>query len=138
MNLSELYPLARTAHISLVVTSGALFAARGVAVWMGASWAMAPGLRRLSYAIDTALLGAALLLLAILDLNPFAVPWLATKIALLMLYIVLGSLALKRAPTASLPMLSLVAALLCFGFMLAVALTHHPLGLFSRLHSVPQ
>jgi uncharacterized membrane protein SirB2 len=138
MTLFELYPLARATHISLVLSSGALFVARGVAVLLGARWAMVPAVRRLSYAIDTALLGAALLLLAILDLNPFAVPWLATKIALLMLYIVLGSLALKRAPTASLRMLSLVAALLCFGFMLAVALTHHPLGLFSRLHSVPQ
>jgi uncharacterized membrane protein SirB2 len=138
MNLSELYPLARTAHISLVVTSGALFATRGVAVWMGASWAMAPGLRRLSYAIDTALLGAALLLLAILDLNPFVVPWLGTKIGLLLLYIVLGSLALKRAPTRRLRAASLVAALLCFGFMVSVALAHNPFGILAGLQSVLQ
>ena len=138
MTLIELYPLARATHISLVLTSGALFVARGVAVLLGAHWAMVPAVRRLSYTIDTALLGAALLLLAILDLNPFAVPWLATKIVLLLLYIVLGSLALKRAPTAGLRMLSLAAALLCFGFMLAVAITHHPLGIFARVHSVPQ
>jgi uncharacterized membrane protein SirB2 len=99
---------------------------------------MAPGLRRLSYAIDTALLGAALLLLAILDLNPFVVPWLGTKIGLLLLYIVLGSLALKRAPTRRLRAASLVAALLCFGFMVSVALAHNPFGILAGLQSVLQ
>jgi uncharacterized membrane protein SirB2 len=138
MNLSELYPLAHVAHISLVLTSGALFAIRGVAVLLGARWPMVLAVRRLSYAIDTALLGAALLLLAIFNLNPFVVPWLAAKIGLLLLYIVLGSLALKRAPTLRLRALSLVAALLCFALMFSVALAHNPLGVFARLQSVPQ
>ena len=75
MTLHELYPLVRTTHISLVMVSGALFAVRGVAVLLGARWAMATVLRRLSYTIDTGLLGAALMLLAILNLNPFAIPW---------------------------------------------------------------
>lgn len=133
MNLPELYPLARTMHISLVLTSGALFAARGVAVLLGARWAMVPLVRRLSYTIDTALLGAALLLLAILDINPFTVGWLSTKIGLLLLYIVLGTLALKRAPTVRLRKASLVAALLCYGFMLSVAVAHQPMGVFAGL-----
>lgn len=137
MTLHELYPWVRTTHISLVLASGSLFAVRGVAVLLGARWAMAASLRRLSYAIDTALLGAALLLLAILNLNPFAVPWLATKIALLLTYIVLGSLALKRAPTPRLRGVSLVAALLCYGMMVSIALAHHPLGWLARLQSVP-
>jgi uncharacterized membrane protein SirB2 len=131
MTLIEMYPLARTAHISLVLTSGALFAARGLAVQLGARWAMVPLVRRLSYSIDTVLLGAALLLLTILDINPFAVAWLSTKIGLLLLYIVLGTLALKRAPTKPLRVVSLVAALLCYSFMLSVALAHHPLGVFA-------
>ena len=137
MTLSELYPLARTAHISLVIISGALFAVRGVAVLLGARWAMVPPLRRLSYTIDTGLLSAALLLLVILNLNPFAVPWLATKIALLLTYIVLGSLALKRARTPRLRLVSLAAAFVCYGMMLSIALAHHPLGLLARLQSIP-
>ena len=137
MTLHELYPLVRTTHISLVMVSGALFAVRGVAVLLGARWAMATVLRRLSYTIDTGLLGAALMLLAILNLNPFAIPWLATKIALLVTYIVLGSLALKRAPTARLRGVCLVAALLCYGMMVSIALAHHPLGWLAHLQSVP-
>jgi uncharacterized membrane protein SirB2 len=131
MSLIELYPQVRWTHISLVLTSGALFAARGVGVLLGARWSMTLAVRRLSYTIDTALLSAAVLLLVMLGINPFAVAWLSTKIALLLVYIVLGTLALKRARTQRLRLLCYVAALVCYGFMLTVALAHHPLGLFS-------
>lgn len=131
MTLPELYPLVRWTHIGLVLASGCLFAARGLGVLRGARWAMAVGVRRLSYTVDTALLAAALLLLHILDLNPFAVTWLGTKIALLLLYIVLGSLALKRARTPVARLVFYVASLLCFAFMLTVARAHHPLGLWA-------
>lgn len=131
MTLPELYPFVRWAHIGLVLTSGSLFAARGLGVLLGAQWAMTPGVRRLSYSLDTALLAAALLLLYILDLNPFAVAWLGTKIALLLFYIVLGTFALKRARTPRMRLVFYIASLLCFAFMLTVARAHHPLGLWA-------
>ena len=82
----------------------------------------------LSYGIDTSLLGAAVLLLVILQLNPLFTPWLLTKLVLLLVYIALGSMALKRARSRQLRLYYLLAALLCYGFMLSVALTHSPLG----------
>lgn len=133
MTLAELYPIARWAHISLVLASGALFAARGLGVLRGAQWGMAPAVRRLSYILDTALLSAAMALLYILDLNPFAVGWLGTKIGLLLLYIVLGSFALKRARSPQARRWFFAASLACFGFMLTVARAHHPLGIFAGL-----
>ena len=132
MTLAELYPHVRWAHISLVLASGALFAARGVGVLLGAHWSMAPGVRRLSYAIDTALLTAALLLLLILNINPFVVAWLSTKIALLLVYIMLGTFALKRARTPLVRRICFAAALLCYVFMLTVARPHHPRGFISN------
>lgn len=131
MTLPELYPFVRWAHIGLVLTSGSLFAARGLGVLLGAQWAMTPSVRRLSYTLDTALLSAALLLLYILDLNPFAVAWLGTKMALLLLYIVLGTFALKRARTPRMRLVFYIASLLCFAYMLTVARAHHPLGLWA-------
>lgn len=131
MTLTELYPVIRWTHIGLVLTSGTLFAARGLGVLLGAQWGMTLGVRRLSYTVDTALLSAALLLLYILDLNPFAVPWLSTKIALLLAYIVLGTFALKRARTERMRLVFYIASLLCFAFMLTVARAHHPLGLWA-------
>lgn len=133
MQLIDFYSQVRWAHISLVFTSGTLFAARGIGVLRGAQWCMAPGVRRLSYLIDTALLGAALLLLYMLQINPWAVAWITTKIGLLLLYIVLGTFALKRARTPRLRLLCFVAALLCLGFMVSVARAHHPLGILSKL-----
>ncbi|MFZ1608289.1 SirB2 family protein [Candidatus Aalborgicola defluviihabitans] len=132
MTVSELYPLIRWTHISCVLASGTLFAARGAGVLLGSQWGMTPTVRRFSYLLDTALLGAALLMLYILDLNPFTVGWLSTKIALLLLYIVLGSFALKRARTARAKLLFFLASLLCFAFMLTVARAHNALGFLSQ------
>ncbi len=130
MTLLDLYPDVRSAHIALVAISGVLFAVRGIAVMAGGAWAMRPAVRRMSVLIDTALLGAALLLVYMLHINPFTVGWLSTKIGLLLVYIVLGSYALKRARTAQVRLVSYVAALLCLGFMVSVAMTHSPLGFF--------
>ena len=60
---------------------------------------MAAPLRYLSYSIDTVLLTAALMLLTILPGAMFANGWLATKLVLLVAYVVLGSFALKRGRT---------------------------------------
>jgi uncharacterized membrane protein SirB2 len=96
---------------------------------------MAAPLRYLSYTIDTVLLTAALMLLTALKLNPFVVPWLSVKLALLVVYVVLGSLALKRARTRRSRAAFYVAALATFGFMYFVARAHHPLGLLQGLAS---
>jgi uncharacterized membrane protein SirB2 len=122
----------KQAHVGLVLTSGGLFAVRGAILLAGHSWAMAWPLRMISYGIDTALLAAGVTLWAGLSLNPAASPWLGTKLALLLLYIVLGSLALKRARSKAARWASSVGALLVYLFMVSVALAHQPLGF---LHS---
>ncbi len=129
----EFYPQIKSVHVAMVIASGLLFALRGAAVLAGARWAMAAPLRYLSYTIDTTLLTAALILLTTLKLNPFLVPWLAVKLGLLVVYVVLGSLALKRARSRRGRAAFYVAALGTFGFMYFVARAHHPLGLLQGL-----
>ncbi len=126
----EFYPQIKLAHIGLVLASGLLFAIRGLLVMLGQRWAMAAPLRWLSYTIDTSLLTAALMLLVVLQINPFTTAWLATKLILLVVYVVLGSLALKRAKGRGMRLATYLAALAVFGFMYSVARTHHPLGVF--------
>lgn len=133
MTWMEAYPAVLWVHRALVATSGALFVVRGLSVLRGAAWPLTPAVRRASVLIDSALLGAAVTLLYILQLNPFAVGWLTTKIVLLLFYIVLGTFALKRARTAGGRLLCFLASVLCLGFMVTVAVAHHPLGIFSRL-----
>lgn len=129
MALAEFYPLIKATHIGLALLSGGLFAGRGLGVLLGAVWPMARLVRRWSQVIDTALLTAALLLLAILRLNPFATPWLLAKLTLLVAYIVFGTLALRRMPTRTGKVLAFAVALCCFVMMIAIARTHDPLGI---------
>lgn len=126
----EFYPQIKLAHIGLVLASGLLFAIRGLLVMLGQRWAMAAPLRWLSYTIDTSLLTAALMLLVVLQINPFTTAWLATKLILLVVYVVLGTLALKRAKGRGARLATYLAALAVFGFMYSVARAHHPLGVF--------
>ena len=126
----EFYPQIKLAHIGLVLASGLLFAIRGLLVMLGQRWSMAAPLRWLSYTIDTSLLTAALMLLVVLQVNPFTTAWLATKLILLVVYVVLGTLALKRAKGRGARLATYLAALAVFGFMYSVARAHHPLGVF--------
>lgn len=134
MDLSGLlawYPQLRTLHIACVLLSGALFFARGTSVLAGAAWPMRRPVRLVSYAIDSLLLAAALSLAAILPVMMFANGWLTAKLVLLLVYIALGTFALKRARTQRGKALCFVGALATFLFMISVARAHHPLGVFA-------
>ncbi len=122
------YTILKLLHLSLVAGSGALFLARGLGVLRQRHWPMAPLARRASVAIDTALLSAGATLWAWGGWHPLQQPWLGTKLGLLLAYIVLGSLALKRARPGWPRAACLLAALAVYGFMVSVALAHHPLG----------
>lgn len=124
----EFYPQVRGVHIGAVLTSGLIFALRGAGVLAGARWPMRAPLRYLSYAVDSVLLTAALMLLAMLPAEVFATHWLAVKLALLVVYIVLGSLALRRARSARSRALCFAAALAVYAAMFGIARTHQPLG----------
>ena len=134
MTLVDLYLPARQVHITAVMLSVALFAVRGAAVLARQGWPMTRPVRLASVVIDTVLLTAGVTLWTMLGLNPARDLWLGAKLALLLVYISLGSLALKRAPTWRGKALAYVAALLCVGWMLSIALTRHPAGVLR--HSV--
>lgn len=129
----EFYPQIRLVHITCVVLSGALFFLRGAGVLAGMRWPMALPVRIASYSIDTVLLTAALMLVTMLPGAIFANGWLTTKLVLLVVYVVLGSLALKRAHTPRARLLCFVAAATTYLLMFSIARTHDPLGLLRML-----
>lgn len=126
----EFYPQIKLVHVTAVILSGVLFTLRGSAQLLGARWTMAAPLRYLSYTIDTALLTAALMLVTVLHQYPFAQSWLTVKVVLLVVYVVLGSLALKRGSTRATRLYCFLGALAVYLFIASVARTHHPLGVF--------
>ena len=129
----ELYPQIKWVHVAAVICSGLLFALRGAAQLAGARWTMAAPLRYLSYTIDTTLLTAALMLATILHQYPFVNAWLTVKVTLLVVYVVLGSFALKRAKTRRGRLLSFIAALAVYLFIASVARAHDPRGFLAWL-----
>ncbi|HEY6134493.1 MAG TPA: SirB2 family protein [Rubrivivax sp.] len=129
----EFYPQVRAVHVSAVLASGALFALRGVAVLASARWPLAAPVRYTSYAIDSVLLTAALMLLTMLPGAVFANHWLSAKLSLLVVYIVLGSFALKRGRSARGRAICFAAAVAVYAGMFGIARAHHPLGWLARL-----
>jgi uncharacterized membrane protein SirB2 len=125
----EHYLAIKHVHVAAVILSGALFFARGLAVQLGAArHAMAAPLRYASYAIDTVLLTAALMLTTVLRQYPLQQPWLTAKVALLVAYIVLGSFALKRGRTRRVRLVAWLAALGVYLTIVSIARAHDPWG----------
>ena len=83
------------------------------------------------HVIDTVLLTSALLLAWMLRLTPAAAPWLTAKIVGLLIYIALGTLALRPGRPASVRAAAWIAAMLTFAWIVSVAIAKNPLGFFA-------
>lgn len=127
----EFYPEIRSIHIAAVLSSGALFAVRGMGLIAGKRWPLSPPLRYVSYTIDTILLVAAISLVIILRQYPLVHGWLTAKVGLLVLYILLGIAAFKPGQGAGVRFGLWISALMVYAFIISVAQAHHPLGYFA-------
>ncbi len=124
----DTYHTLRQVHVAAVLATATLFSLRWAAMFNGGRWPMAPAVRYLSYGIDTTLLTAGVSLAVLSHQYPFESRWLSAKLLLLVVYIVLGSFALKRARGRPARALCFAAAIAVLLFMVTIALTHDPLG----------
>jgi len=76
--------------------------------------------------IDTTLLVSAIGLALLLGATPFNSPWLLAKIIALLLYIVIGSIALKRGKTQTVRVTAWLIAQGIFLYIVLTAITHNP------------
>ena len=129
----EFYPQIRLFHISCVLLSGSLFCLRGLLMLAGSAAANHVMLRWLSYAIDSALLTAALMLMTLLHQYPIQQNWLTVKVLLIVVYVVLGSFALRGARTYRARAGFFAAAVLVYLFLISVARAHDPMGVLRVL-----
>ena len=123
-----LYPALLHLHRACVTASMALFVARGLGVAALQTWPMKRRWRYLSVAIDVPLLAAGVCLWTLLGYHPLQQTWLGLKLALLVVYIVLGSFALKRGHTRSQRLVFFIVALAVVLGMVGIALARHPAG----------
>lgn len=129
--MTEYYLVLRNLHVGCAIATITLFVLRGLLMLADSPRRHGPVLRYLPHVIDTVLLTTALMLTTVISQYPFSTGWLTVKLVLLVAYIVLGSIALNRGRTRAIRVAAFAAALATIGFLVSVARTHHPLGMFA-------
>lgn len=121
------YATIKHLHMSAAALSISLFVLRGA--WM--LWAPTRlrllWVRVVPHVIDTVLLASALWLAWQLG-TAGTHGWLAAKLVGLVVYIVLGTIALKRGRSRPIRAAAFIAAIATFGYIVMVAVTKSPLG----------
>ena len=125
------YQAIKEVHIGFAVLSVSLFVLRAYWSVTGSSRLGQRWVRILPHVIDTLLLVCGVALMCLLQAWPHQTPWLATKLLALILYIGLGTMAIKRGASPTKRLLYAVAALLVFVYIVGVAIQHHPASWFS-------
>lgn len=123
------YPLIKGIHVWAVAVSFALFLLRGVWMLCESPRLHAGWVRLVPHVVDTILLASAVTLAYLIRQAPGSDAWLTAKVSALAIYVVAGTIALKRGRTRSIRALAWVGALLVFAYIVAVARTHDPLPL---------
>jgi len=118
-------------HVTTVVISGSGLLLRGIAVQAGWPVMKQTWVRVLPHIVDTILLLSAIGLCVQLSLYPLQQGWLTAKIVALLVYIVLGTFAIKRGKTLGQKRLFLLLAMLCFFYIVGVAMHHDSLSFFA-------
>lgn len=121
-----MYPFLKHLHVTCAGLSLGLFLLRGG--WMVAD---SPRLRSrfsriVPHVVDTFLLASAVGLSVLLSQYPFVHGWLTGKFFGLILYIVLGTIALRRGRTRTIRGAAFVGAVIVFVWIGMTAMTHSP------------
>lgn len=123
-----MYSALKHLHLTTIVLTFCLFMLRGVWMLTDSPRLQQRWVRIAPHLIDTVLLTSAIGLTVILSQYPLVDSWLTAKVLGLILYIILGSIALKYGTTKPIRVAAWFAALAVFGYIVSVALTRNPLG----------
>jgi len=121
------YIILKHIHLTCVALTFISFSARGFWMLSDSKLLQKKWVKIAPHVIDTTLLVSAIALAVMLHISPIEQTWLLAKIIGLLVYIILGTVALKRGKTKPIRMTALVLALLTFGYIVKVALTKSPL-----------
>lgn len=121
--MAEHYLLLKHIHQTSAGLSLALFVIRGLWMMTGSGMLRRTWVRVLPHVVDTVLLASALLLAWTIAQYPFVHGWVTAKVLALVVYIALGTVALKRGRTLGIRVTAWIAALAVFGYIVAVAVT---------------
>jgi uncharacterized membrane protein SirB2 len=126
-----LYLTVKSLHVTCVVLSISGFCLRGLLLLQKSALMRRHWIRVVPHVNDSILLAAGIALAVMLGKYPFVDGWLTAKIFGLLAYILLGTLALKPGRDPRWRMAAGLAAVGVFGWIVSVALSKHPMGLFA-------
>ncbi len=125
--MSEWLSWVRLIHVAAAVVSIAGFIVRGGWMLAGSPRLNRRWVRIAPHVVDSVLFGAGVWLMVATARYPDAHPWLAIKLAAVVVYILLGMVALRFGRTRGMRVTAGVAAIAVFAYVAAVALTRSPL-----------
>jgi uncharacterized membrane protein SirB2 len=120
----------KAVHVSCAAISFALFFLRGIWSFNGSPIMQQRWVKIAPHVVDTLLLASALALAFTIQQYPFVDGWLTAKFFGLVLYILLGTIALKYGKTKAVRVSAWLAALAVFAYIVLVAKQHNPLPFF--------
>jgi uncharacterized membrane protein SirB2 len=122
----NLYLSLKWLHVGTVVTSGILFLWRLQLALRRPERLQMAAFRVVPHVIDTVLLVSGIGLVLLTSMYPFVQGWLTAKVFALIVYIILGSLALKRFSRPGARVGAGSTAIAVYAYMIAVAITKTP------------
>lgn len=117
----EYYSLVKYIHMSAASLSFLGFILRGFWMFKDSPLLQAKLTKILPHIIDTILLVGAIYLVYQLDVNVFETHWILAKIILLVAYILIGTIALKRGKTKQIRIIAFIVSLLIILAIFAIA-----------------
>lgn len=124
LNMS--YAALKIIHVISVIFSYLLFMLRGIWMMQNSSILQRRWVKILPHVIDTVLLASAVTLVTMIQQYPGMSTWLSAKIGGLLLYIILGMMALRFGKSRKIKIISWITAQIVFFYIVLVALTKNP------------
>ncbi len=128
--MSTAYLILKYIHISTVAISFLGFIVRGIWMIQSSTLLQQRWVKIAPHINDTILLLTAIALVVITAQYPGANSWINAKILALVLYIILGTIALKRGETKKVRIVSWCIALLTFTYIILVAIYKNPVPIY--------
>jgi uncharacterized membrane protein SirB2 len=121
------YLTLKAIHVTSVTASYTLFFIRGVWMMRMPQMLTRRWVRVVPHVIDTILLTSAIAMAVTIRQYPFVAGWLTAKVIGLVVYVGLGTIALKRGKSRRVRVMAWIAAQAVFAYIVAVALARNPL-----------
>ncbi len=125
------FMLLKHIHVTCVVISFTLFFLRGIWSFKGSPIMRQGWTKVVPHAVDTLLLASALGMAYLIEQYPLVDAWLTAKFFGLVVFIILGSVALKHGKTRNIRIAAWLGAQVVFAYIVLVATHHNPLPFIS-------